>query len=172
PCTVLRCPPHLPGSAPSATGRTGSSSCASRSLRWTKNPSACNQPLLHEYAQRIRPALAEGGALGVAIAAVQRVRRRLVNPGLEAAPGCTSPLERLVSWAILDRQRPEFGQILFPAGDDNALGLLLRQQLPRGALEHGGVYLHQGRAVHGERDAERHQTNSAFPFQTLPSRAG
>src|SRR5205823_4756626 len=46
--------------------------------------SACDQALLHEYAQRIRPVLAEGGALGIASAAVQRARRRLVNPGLEA----------------------------------------------------------------------------------------
>src|SRR5204862_321625 len=51
---------------------------------WTKNRSACDQSLLHEYAQPIRPVLAERGALGVAAAAVQRARRRLVNPGLEA----------------------------------------------------------------------------------------
>src|SRR5439155_1684347 len=61
--------------------------------------------------------------------------------------------KRLLGRAILDRQRPVFWQILSAADNDDALGLLLRQQLPLGAFDHRSVYRHQGRAVHADRDA-------------------
>src|SRR5438046_10338830 len=61
--------------------------------------------------------------------------------------------KRLLGGAIPACHGLVLQQILPCSGDDDALGLLLRQQLPLGALVHRAVSLEQGGAVHADRHA-------------------
>jgi hypothetical protein len=76
--------------------------------------------------------------------------------------------ERPRSGAILARDGLVCRQILPLGDDDDALGLLLRRELALGAADHRSVHRHQGRTVHGDREAQHRQTNSAF-HGNLPS---